>query len=427
MSNSLKRSLFLVLSGVMIFLTFNKHSKSGYFNYHSEIWADKAGYYVYLPATFKYQFDTSQFPDSIDVKTGNGFELRDDNKVITKYTYGVALMQMPFYLAGELYSGITGKRDNGFGRVSHAIINIAAVFYLMLGIYFLYGVLNSRLSASVTIITLFTIVLGTNLFYYSIDDTGMSHVYSFALFSGFLYVISVGDKQLFNLRQLILISFIAALIVFIRPLNAIFVAAVFLLKILSGEMNYRQVAKLSIYSLLCFIVVLIPQMLYWDYAHGELLVYSYGNEGFDFTNPRLLTTLFAPKNGLILYSPLFSLIIWSIVKRSFRESHKWISLVSIFTFLLITFLFSSWWTPDFGCSYGARSYVEYLVLFSIPFGYLTQEIWNKGGWQKWFFSILMFACVAFNMKLIYTYDQCFMGEGYWDWNEYLRLITGPTK
>ena len=42
---------------ITLFLTFNKHSKSGYYNYHSEIWADKAGYYVYLPAVFKFNFN----------------------------------------------------------------------------------------------------------------------------------------------------------------------------------------------------------------------------------------------------------------------------------------------------------------------------------------------------------------------------------
>src|SRR5690554_5459863 len=87
----------LAFTALVIFLSFNRHSKSGYFNYHSEIWADKAGYYVYLPAAFKFNFDSRQFPDSIQIKTGGGFELlQDQQKVVTKYPYGVALLQAPF-------------------------------------------------------------------------------------------------------------------------------------------------------------------------------------------------------------------------------------------------------------------------------------------------------------------------------------------
>src|SRR5680860_135802 len=88
----------ILFSGILLFLTFNRHSKSKDLDYHSEIWADKAGYYVYLPAAIKYKFNPVNFPDSIDVKTGNGFMLDYEHKKIrTKYTCGVALMQLPFF------------------------------------------------------------------------------------------------------------------------------------------------------------------------------------------------------------------------------------------------------------------------------------------------------------------------------------------
>jgi len=48
---------FLVLLIVSLFLTFHIHRNNGYFNWKSEIWADRAGYYIYLPAFFMYHFD----------------------------------------------------------------------------------------------------------------------------------------------------------------------------------------------------------------------------------------------------------------------------------------------------------------------------------------------------------------------------------
>jgi len=169
--------------GVLLFLTFNKHSKSGYFNYHSEIWADKAGYYSYLPAALRFKFNPDNFPDSIDHKTGNGFNLDYKNKKVrTKYTYGVALLQLPFFCIADVLSNPLNFESNGFSPIYHWCINVASIFYLMLGLIFLFLFLKTSFGTQTSFLVTISIFLGTNLFYYSIDETGMSHIYSFFLF-----------------------------------------------------------------------------------------------------------------------------------------------------------------------------------------------------------------------------------------------------
>ena len=89
--------VFIGFFALALFLTFNRHSKSGYFNYHSEIWADKSGYYIYLPATIIYGFHPEKFPAGIDDSLGNGFMLEcENNKVRTKYFSGVAFYNFHF-------------------------------------------------------------------------------------------------------------------------------------------------------------------------------------------------------------------------------------------------------------------------------------------------------------------------------------------
>src|SRR5262245_16874595 len=135
-------ALIILCTALLLFLTFNRHSRSGYFNYHSEVWTDKAGYYVYLPAALKFSFNPLSFPDSIDVKTGNGFTLDfENNKVRTKYTYGVALMQLPFYFIADLLCPMLGQKPDGFSPVYQKMINVAAIFYVMLGCCALYAFL----------------------------------------------------------------------------------------------------------------------------------------------------------------------------------------------------------------------------------------------------------------------------------------------
>ncbi|MBK6858838.1 MAG: hypothetical protein IPG95_00905 [Saprospiraceae bacterium] len=131
----MKRIEFLVFLSIFIFLVtlaLNRHSKAGLYNYHSEIYADKAGYNVYLPATFIYSFNANAFPDSIDIKTGNGFRLdKTNNKVITKYPYGVALLQAPFWLIAYFID----RDKTGYSKIFHSAVDVSAVFYLLIGIF----------------------------------------------------------------------------------------------------------------------------------------------------------------------------------------------------------------------------------------------------------------------------------------------------
>ena len=179
--------LLFLFYGFSVFLTLNRHSKSGIQNYHSEIWADKAGYYIYLPAYFIYDFDGEKLPPKIGEKTGDGFFV-EEGKIKTKYTSGVALLQAPFFLVTHFVSTKLGYESNGFSSIYHKMINVSAVTYSFFALILLYLFLIRYVSKKLAFISVACIYLGTNLFYYSIFETGMSHIYSFFLFTCFLYL-----------------------------------------------------------------------------------------------------------------------------------------------------------------------------------------------------------------------------------------------
>ena len=90
----LKSTLFLLLLfPICLFLSFNKHSKDKANSYHGVIWADAAGYYVYQPMWFIYGNNASAFPDSIDINSGNGFQLDHiNNKIKAVVIYSIPLL-----------------------------------------------------------------------------------------------------------------------------------------------------------------------------------------------------------------------------------------------------------------------------------------------------------------------------------------------
>ncbi|MFC2111294.1 hypothetical protein ACFLQ5_02460, partial [Bacteroidota bacterium] len=127
----------------------------------------------------------------------NGFKFKDD-KLITKYPYGVALLQLPFFIAAHYLSQPLGYDNNGFSIIYHKAIDIASVFYFLLSLLLMSSFLRNYFKQSFVILILFLMFSGTNLYYYSIVETGMSHIYSFFAFALFLYSI----KILFSHNQL---------------------------------------------------------------------------------------------------------------------------------------------------------------------------------------------------------------------------------
>ncbi len=421
----------VLLFGLLLFLAFNKHSKSKTYSYQSVIWADRAGYNVYLPAAFNYGFDARLFPDSIDVKTGSGFSLnRTTGQVRTKYSYGVALLQTPFYLGAQLLAPIFNMDQSGYSPIYFAALYVAAVSYLFFGMLFLYRFLRFDYGINVSRVAITILFLGTNLYQYSIEESGMSHVYSFFLFSVFLYLLRrTSYLRNFGYGKVILFGLVSSLIVLVRPTNVIFLSAFFFLDATSiKELSIRLKSifhfRTLIILLITALIIWLPQFIYWNYLSGQYIIYPYDEEGFNWMTPKFLYTWFAPLNGLFLYTPLYVLLIIGMVKMWLNRVGNGMFLTCLF--VVISYVFASWWDWSFGCSLGARSFVEYLAVFSLSLCYLIDISMSKKQSRIFLFAVL-FLLIGFNLKLIYSYDMCFFGDGIWDWNHYLSLIVGPTK
>jgi hypothetical protein len=413
---------WIFLLGILIFLTFNRHSKSGINNYHSEIWADKAGYYIYLPGTFIYGWQANQLPDSIDIKTGLGFRSDNNaNNITTKYTYGVALLESPFFLGVHSLQSMQGNDNSGFSIPYARSIGVSGCFWLVIGLYLLSLVLRRFLSNKQSVISIIILLTGTNLLYYAIIEGGMSHVYSFFAFALFIFsLVKYHDNDDLSSRLLIGISI--GLIIIIRPINILFVLINFIgLAIYSYDCSKKLFKSLfSPAVMLPICILIIPQIMYWLYAFNSPLIFSYGDENFsNLSSPPILKYIFSPHNGLLPYGILW--ILFALSALSFQELSFYLKAWGIISFFLITYIFSSWWNWNYGCGYGCRSLIEYSALFAMPF--MIQL--HRTTYKRTFVLLILF-CISVNIKLILSYDQCWTASD-WDWGTYSQLLLGPTK
>ena len=417
------RIFFLVLFILTIILSFNYHHGKGYFNHTSEIYADKAGYYSYLPATLFFRFDPDLFPDSLVEKTGYGFVPNTDyGKVFIKYTYGVSLLVSPFFFTTHFLSLVFDiPEEGGFSPWYHKMVNIAAAVYLILGLMLLRRVLALYFKPVIQYILILVVYFGTNLFYYTIADSLMSHVYSFFLFALFLFALKRFLQNKY-LGWFLILCFAGSLAMLIRPTNGILFFLFFFWDVRFGkEIADRIRLFLKPIHAISFIVILflvfLPQMLYWKYAWGTYLFYSYGHEGFNqWLNPYLLEVWFSPLNGVFLYSPVVFLMVIGIFYMIWKRIPNGILILILF--FIVSYMFASWDTWYFGCSYGHRAFIEFYVLFLFPLGYLIRAVVDK---KQWIYKagllviIVLFGIYTFTSVL--SYPGCYRGSA-WDFTSY---------
>lgn len=318
------------------------------------IWSDQEGYYIYLPAVFIHGgFENVPFINGCGI-----YETENGPRTFTKYTYGVALLESPFFLVAHAVAPLFGFERDGRSLPYIWSILLAAIAYMLIGLWLLSRLL-SELTFGKTIAWLVPlgILLGTNLFYYTFREAGMSHVYSFFLFSVLLYA-SHRRSQSPNLKWDLLTAVPLALIILIRPTNAIALLIPILWGANLSELPKRVLAFITNFRwwltfIVAMLVLFAPQLAYWKHITGDFLFYSYGDEGFIYWNrPKMLHVLLSAQNGWLVYSPLAAIGIVGIGLMLKEKATGWALPAILLT--LATYVFGSWWAWWFGGAYGHR-------------------------------------------------------------------------
>ncbi len=391
-----------------------------------EICSDKADYYVYLPATFIYGWDIHKFPAGIEKKCQGFYLDTKRNKLLDKTTCGVAILWAPFFLVTHFIAVHWDLQPDGFSDFYDKMTILPGVFYLVLGLFFLRKFLSKYFSPWISWITVLLIFAGTNLYYFGIDDGLMSHVNSFFLFSLFLFLLKKFlDHGKKSLGLYVGISFVVSLAILIRPTNILLLFIMIFLDIDSVKDLWRRIFLfLKPAYILSFIViailVFVPQFIYWKYLTGHFLYYSYPGEGFsNWKNPQIIPVLFSPLNGFFVYTPLALLFIAGIIIMIVKKIPNGIFIG--FFFLLVTYIYSSWYCWYFGGSFGYRPLVEYYSILALPFGYFLSSLKTKKNlYIRSLLILFIIITTYYNLRL--TYNQRWNTSSAWAWDDYLIYL-----
>jgi len=381
--------------------------------------SDMEGYYQYLPYVF--------LKNKEEIRHMHWAKPYEDGRMLNVFTCGVAIMQLPFFLLAHGISTGLGLENTGYGPVYFNSVFLATLVYVLTGLLFLYKFLLRYFSPRRSFWTTFLIFYGTNLFYYTLMSPGMSHAYSFTLFTLYLYYVPRFYEKP-GIKSTLLMAFPLALATLIRPTSLV----ISIYFILYGVTNWKEFRErisflfgkwyLVLLIALTGFVVFIPQMLYWHYITGRFFFYSYQEEGFtNILSPRIMTVLVGPRNGWFIYTPLvlpaLAGLFWLTVKKSLN------SIPTLLILIFILYLNASWWRPTFSAAAGYRAMIEYLPLLAVPLGFFSEQAFSSN--RKWIRITLVSVFVLFvisNIVFAFKYSSWFWWHEDWSWKTLLRLV-----
>ena len=369
--------------------------------------ADAKGYYAWLPAIFIYNDLHFGFFEVIEQKHHYPewrYEYRVNHPAGTtnKYFCGTAILETPFFLIAHWITLVSGRDADGYTFWYPVLINVAALFYALAGLY-LFGrfLRDKKIPDPIIAIVIVALLFGTNLFYYTVVEPGMSHAYSFFCVAGFLRICQRWFQDGAG-KNIVWAAIFLGLIVLIRPVNVLITGAILLAAPswvdfrvgLTNLFKKPQVPFISI-GILCFCCITGIQFLFYYLQTGLIWIDTYGEEGFNFNGQHFFDFLFSFKKGAFLYVPLLFISLAGFIPLIRKDKFQgyWL----IVWLMALVFILSSWWSWWYGGSFGSRVLVEYLPVF----GLLLALLLNR--YKRFFLKIILVMLIAFCQFQTYQY------------------------
>lgn len=374
-------------------------------------YGDALGYYLYLPTSIIYHNlgKPETLPENKGIDRSINSYIADmiaqqpesaKGFLVNQYTYGTAFFELPFFATVHLFQILSGGNTNGFAAPYSNAIRLSSVFYLLLGLYFLFRSLLEFVQRNVAIAASCFLLIGSNLFWFSFYQAGMAHMPLFFLYALLLFLTIRLHKHP-QITFFVFAGLAAGFITVIRPsdvlclliplLYGVYNRASLAAKIQFVKTNYRGMAI----AILCFVIPLIPQLLYWEKYTGSFVYDSYVGQSFDFLHPKIIEGLFGFKNGWLAYSPL---MIFSLAGLLCFAMYK--KLIPVIAVLLPVYIYViySWWSYNYINGFGSRPMIHLYPLLAVPFSALLQ--WVSARYKigtVLLVSVLMF-CSFVNIK-----------------------------
>jgi hypothetical protein len=333
--------------------------------------------------------------------------------VLPKYTVGMALLWLPFYLVAHglvsfgHFLGLPVFPD-GYNRIYQFAVCIGSMFWGYIGLLLVLRICREFFKTTIALVATLLIAFGWNVVYYFILENSMSHMTSLMAVSGLIAWWRFTDK-----RRVVLywsgIGALAALAAMIRPQDSAFLILPGLDLLVQSINSVRQkdwqkllqVIKQGFILAITFIVAYTPQLAASYKAYGTPLTtgYSLASESFDLNQPHLPEVLFSTYHGLFLWHPLILLAVLGLFFLAKLDRSYTLKLAA--ALVIQTYIIASWHVWWQGDSFGSRMFINSTPIFALGLaGFLAYLKTHLGWWSIW--TLALFS-LTWNFLFIIQY------------------------
>lgn len=382
------------------------------------VWQNEMkSYYAYLPAMFVNK-DIGLFRTEISYELLERYDFpvkTEKGGYVFKMSTGVAVMQAPFFAIAHIIALCGNDAEDGYSEPYRVLVMVSAIFYAFFGLFFIRKTLIKFFSEQATSLVLITLFLGTNLYFYTLYEGAMSHVYSFFLVSVFVYLTVSWHNQP-NGRQLLFTAFVLGLITLIRPVN-ICLSIFFLLYRAANQETLKE--KFTVlwtqwrYILIGIILFLFPiflQLLYWKYTTGQFVYYSYRDESFFWTSPKIWLGLFSYQKGWLIWTPVMWFSVLGLLIMFLKKPLSRHATVIFITISLYIYIIFCWWCWWYGGGFGMRPMIDASPILAIPLAHFFGQLFRS---KIWYYPVLGIWVFLLALNLFQT-RQYVWGKLHWD-------------
>jgi hypothetical protein len=299
------------------------------------------------------------------------------------YLTGTGIVWLPSMVLISAINRLFNLNANRFDLIYELGPGITGIFLVTLGLYFLEKYLLFFFSKRTVFWSILITFFATNVIYYTAFEPALSHQPSFFIVS-FLLFWTYKFKP--NIRNAFILGALMGLLLIVRIADTIV-----LLPILFQVLRNRPNVKLSPFFLTGILVAVSPQLLTQFLMFGNFLTHPYftGQSGtWQFSLFNLFEHLFSPLRGLFLWSPVFLIGLWGLVKSKSK----------IFLLALVAlWVVSSSWSGSLSAGYGQRYSFCAIPLLTFGLAYLINE-WDI---KKTFLVFFVFSFI--NLNLLTTF------------------------
>jgi hypothetical protein len=393
----------------MLCVSFLFYPKWTFLGSESTLSWDVSGYYFYLPAFFIYDdYKTLDWQDSVRDKYGfspsnvQAVQHTSGNYVM-KYSIGQSVLMAPFFALGHSYAKKSNRYPpDGFSAPYQYAIGIGMLLYALIGLVLFQRVMLLFFNDKISALLIISLVFGSNYLNYAAIEPAMPHSALFMLYCALILLSHSYYSAPSKMRALGL-GLLVGFLTITRPTEIISL----LIPFLYGVYNYQAFKNRFIHfkqhwlhlvlAGTSMMLIVFVQLIYWKMASGEWVVYSYGEEGFNWLKPTILKYCFNPKAGWLLYTPFLLLCFIGLPFFLRIKNSSWlvISFVLIYTYIVCAWHF--WWM-------GGRAMVQAYPILFISIGAFFSYIFQYKRKVVARFFLILFCVLSTYLNLWWTYQ-----------------------